>query len=816
MASYNRGNRGGCGVILLLLLVVIGIGAVAWLLSNSDDGGDNPAASSPTATPRRDPDDRLNFRSHDVVVWTQKPAYRDGLVSFAGRLPSGASLAKPDDDSAMQGGPGNFTINNASGDPLGSILIPPVGNWHWNLDDPGDVIAERYVIDANGRFEISFRWPDAIGDYTNKHITVWGYNNAERTAVLNSRADPLGESMVRLSTQPTPTAQPAVASAAVSPTATPAPAATPARAALSVAVTPTAAPTATLAPTIPVPTATPRPTFTPRPTATPRPTLLPHNTQNMRWVRQSHPDLYDAIAGLPWVQDGLNDADKDAIDQVLYMAASDALSAADAIVKFPWLNDTVTDAEQSVLKSLRSVAYRSADTADAIVAMPFLQTVDESTLHALRAINDILYTGNESALVGSRIYQSGITNEWAPVVAAAGTVAAPDAVAEYLNGQIAIHQERYDTDYTTDLTVTIVRPAGNAAGGTSPDLAARAVRLAENIMRMPLPTDNVIVVVDDRSGTGNFFGVNHGFAIGIKQKAETSSPERLLNLLVHEVAHYWWRGNADWIDEGIADTIAATASAQQGHTAAASPNRRRNCIAVNIGDIGDAPRDGDQFRCNYYLGEKLFRELQENTTRADFVGALQQLYQLSQEQPTPQNRDEYRAGIAQVRQAFPNHAAIIDRHYSGDLNAPHRWDPDDNLTFTTHNAVVWQQKPTYRNGIVRFEGYLQGSATLSQSDYESARSGGSPSFSINDSNGQWLGSILIRLDGNRSWNLDDPGDVVADYYAISKNAFAISFQWPDALGDYADKHITIWGYNNAERTPTITRYADPLGKSTVR
>ena len=25
--------------------------------------------------------------------------------------------------------------------------------------------------------------------------------------------------------------------------------------------------------------------------------------------------------------------------------------------------------------------------------------------------------------------------------------------------------------------------------------------------------------------------------------------------LAHEVAHYYWRGNEDWIDEGLANTI---------------------------------------------------------------------------------------------------------------------------------------------------------------------------------------------------------------------------------------------------------------------
>ena len=336
-------------------------------------------------------------------------------------------------------------------------------------------------------------------------------------------------------------------------------------------------------------------------------------------------------------------------------------------------------------------------------------------------------------------------------------------------------------------------------------------------MDLPLPTDHVIVVVDDRSVTGRFFGTNHGFAIGLQQEAETKSRARLLNTMVHEVAHYWWGGNADWIDEGAADTIAAAASTRQGHTAEARPNRRQDCAAVNISAIGGVHRsDYEQFYCNYYLGEKLFRELQQATTPEGFTAGLQELYHISRSRPAPRAADEYRAGISQLREAFPNHDDIIDRHWSGDLNAPHRWDPDDSLAFTSHDAVVWTQKPSYRNGTVTFAGHLEGAANLVSPDTESAMRGGAANFTINDENGNPLGSILIPLTGNSYWSLDDPGDVVADRYAIGNGRFDIGFRWPTALGSYADKHITIWGYNNAARTATINNRTDPLAQSMIR
>lgn len=296
----------------------------------------------------------------------------------------------------------------------------------------------------------------------------------------------------------------------------------------------------------------------------------------MRWVLANHPGLYATIANLPWLRDGLDDAEKAVIDEIL------------------------------------SIAVANPAVAKAIFGMSFL-------------------------------------------------------IDEYPDRKAAIQQGRYDTDYTRNLTVTILRAAGNAPGEVAPDLVAESVRLAENIMRMPLPTANVVIAVDDRSVIIDWaFGINYGFAIGLKQQTETTSREQLLNTLVHEISHYWWSGNADWIDEGAADTIAATASAQQGHTAFSNPNRRDTCTADNISEIGDAPRSNlDQFHCNYYLGEKLFRAVQNAAAPDDFAAGLQQLYRMSQLQ-------RYGAGIQQVREAFPYHADIIEQHWSGDLNAPHR------------------------------------------------------------------------------------------------------------------------------------------------
>ena len=218
--------------------------------------------------------------------------------------------------------------------------------------------------------------------------------------------------------------------------------------------------------------------------------------------------------------------------------------------------------------------------------------------------------------------------------------------------------------------------------------------------------------------------------------------------------------------------------------------------------------------CNYYLGERLFRSLQDSMTGRDFQASLQTLYRISNSKQ--QDDFSYEPGIAEVHQAFPEHTDKVNSYWSGNVNAPETWDPDDRLNFTSHNVVRWTQKPTYRNGIVSFSGTLAGEATLAKKTIREAREGGYGNFTIHDASGDYLGGILPPLAGRSYWNLENPADVVATTFEIYEKTFTIAFHWPSSAGDFRDKHITIWGYNNTQRTPTISRNTDPLGQSMIR
>lgn len=520
---------------------------------------------------------------------------------------------------------------------------------------------------------------------------------------------------------------------------------------------------------------------------------------------------------LPWVEDGLYDGEKEAIDSILYTAVVDP-ALAEALIKLPWVKDGLDAGEADAVEELYFVAVAHADSSVArdLVRMPFLISHEPADTHALDAISNMIRDGLTASLTSSRVYQQGVTDVWAPVVAAVGATESSSAIREYLSDNaITVETGQYITT-GQPLTITIVRLKNSTALAGTMESAHRAVAGAEAVMQLPLPTRHIIIVFDPRAVSHDFFGTNHEYAVGIEEESSDDGPATLRSALYHEVAHYWWRGNVDWIDEGMSDTIATTVSRTNGGEWEAQPNRRKECTTRNISSLGHTRKGEDQFYCNYYLGEKLFRQLQDEMTPWEFTAAIQALYFASQAKPRPQSRYEYRADIEEVRQAFPEQREIIEVHYTGDLNAPYRWDPDDAINLRHHDAVVWTQKPTYQNGAVSFSGHLTGEATLASRNTDEARQGGRAStFTVGEGKDS-LGSILPELTGGEYWILEDPADVVADLLEIYGNSFSVSFQWPAAAGNPTGKHISIWGYINISRTPTFGNTADALGISLIR
>ena len=198
-----------------------------------------------------------------------------------------------------------------------------------------------------------------------------------------------------------------------------------------------------------------------------------------------------------------------------------------------------------------------ADTADALLAMPFLETLETDDVLALRAIHSLAWDPDErllTSLLEHRTVRGGITDDHTTLVAALGTLDDAVFIRRFLIPEnVYIRTFERPTELSPNMRISIVR-FGVAPQHWTRDMIRDAVEYTEQIMAEPLPVNHVIFVIDDKAVIDKFAGTNFGFAIsGLPRLADGHSDDdkrRLASLILHEVAHYYWRGNANWLDEG--------------------------------------------------------------------------------------------------------------------------------------------------------------------------------------------------------------------------------------------------------------------------
>ena len=485
-----------------------------------------------------------------------------------------------------------------------------------------------------------------------------------------------------------------------------------------------------------------------------------------------------------------------------------------------WVQDAIADTEYDVLYWLRVLDYGDVEAAAAVIPMPFLESPDATDALAIRAMRRLATHGVLSALIDSALFQTGIADTDTALVAAVGTLYGDaGAVRRVLTpGVASIESVAAGTELTPDLRISIVRTGSQSRPGTV-ETTREAVAFVERMMQMPLPTEHVIVVLDDSSITSGYAGTNYGFAFSYSPEYETRQDmyewRQLQAGFVHEVAHYYWRGNADWIDEGVANTVEYVYGIENGLSRGQLKTRRKNCDAHDLAMLAmwDPSPNDSAYRCNYYLGDQLFKEMLETLGRMEFSGKLQELYRVA----LPAQETGDMPGIAEIRQVFAGLQTIVDKHWSGTLNAPENRPFDEGVDRTSHDPVQWDQHPTYDGHSVTFSGTLLDGAVLAAETIEQARAGGYQPFTLRLADAyEFAGFILPPFtDGTTSWTLD-PGDSVADTYSLGDDTFTITFPFPEALGNPSDYVVIIDGYQDSSRTPRIGSNIDHLGYARIR
>ena len=390
-------------------------------------------------------------------------------------------------------------------------------------------------------------------------------------------------------------------------------------------------------------------------------------------IGYSDPQSLAATLGLPWVRDAISEVERDALDQLSGIGYSDSQSLA-ATLSLPWVQDAISAVEYDAVYWIRVISYYDGKVAAAIIPMPFLRVPDVTDVLALRSIHALASRGVLAPLLEHPTFLDGIAEGETTLVTAVGTLYSDiEEISRMLDpGYASIESVAIETDLTPHLPINIIR-AGSEPTRWAADAMAGAVEFTEGAMLVSLPIDHLILVLNDKAVAKNYAGVNYGFAFSFlpeyEQKQDTFEGQAFLRGIVHEVAHYYWRGNEGWIDEGLANTIEYMHGIENGLSPGQLKTKREDCEAHDLEMLSewDPPTSSlAEYHCNYYLGELLFLELRESMDDAEFSEKLRDLYQLTlMEQaagPYP--------GIAVVRQVFTDQASIVDKHWSGALNAP--------------------------------------------------------------------------------------------------------------------------------------------------
>ena len=545
----------------------------------------------------------------------------------------------------------------------------------------------------------------------------------------------------------------------------------------------------------------------------------------LSWLAHDSEKAAASLIAMAWFQDGITNTERDAINYIYWLNDEDdgnGRAVMEEVLAFPWIQDGITEMEADAIDRIESLDDRNEKAAAAVMSMPFLESLEADDLLAIRGILRLageLDDGRLSALIDHPTLRNGITDAQTTLVTVAGTVWDAEEIHQMLNpGYADIEVLSEGTELTPNLKISIVRTGTQPQPWTATGVRD-AAEFVEQTMQLPLPVGHVIVVLNDKAGNKGYGGTNHGFAFDLKPEREQEQTvygrHNFQSGIVHETAHYFWRLDPDWVDEGVANIFEYMYGVEnETSPALLQKPQRNNCEAHDLEMLTEwnpGTESKDEFICNYFLGQMLFQELLENLGTEDFNQRLRELYRLSlaakDAGQTP--------GTAEVRQAFHDQAEIVERHWSGKLNAPENRPLDEGVyRAATHDLIRWDQYPTYDGNYVTFRGTLLGDAVLPRETVDQAIWGdGYQNFDLYAIDEYEFAGYV--LPGGTNWSLKYPGDTVATEYRLEDRTFTVKFAFPKALSDPFGYVVHVWGYQDETKMPVFGKI-DNLGYARIR
>ena len=405
----------------------------------------------------------------------------------------------------------------------------------------------------------------------------------------------------------------------------------------------------------------------------PRTRIIPTDLDKMRnadWLRSRHSGTHKAIKELRWVKDGLTRQEAETVQDLLYMAVNDH-ETLKRVLGLQWVKDDINGSEAKATRNLMYLSYRDQSASRNLTEMPFLGSITESDALLISGLHGRAHRGTLAEFMSHPTIADGITDDETVLATAVTTIDDQAYMNSLLHpGNATVETIQTSSSRTPNLNISIVR-AGTRRVTDSSVIVEEAVEYVEDFTGMALPTNHVIVLLDDSGVYKGFAGVNYGEAIAYLRSGEDGSDwDRAAFMLgmVHEVAHYFWRYGEDWINEGMANTIEHNFGRSIGLPRELTATQPKGCTLRTLEELSRANpgRESPQHQCYYYLGEKLFTDLYNELGPDIFRTKTQELLKLSQIIWEEGDRE---AGIEAVAQAF-GESPTITKHWTGIAPTP--------------------------------------------------------------------------------------------------------------------------------------------------
>ena len=382
------------------------------------------------------------------------------------------------------------------------------------------------------------------------------------------------------------------------------------------------------------------------------------------------------LVDMPWFLDGFTEIETEGIGYLKYVI-EDSESASRHVVDRSWFQDGLTELEVEAIDNLAFLAQSDATISTEVAQMSFLASIEPVDVFAIEALEGLAAKKpNElNRILEHHSLSGGITDELAPIISVLYGVAKanPPLVEKLMEpGTVSIERRGVMLPLVGKVDLAILRTSLGASSGM--DRLEFSVRSAEELMGQPFPT-RFVGLLYEKAVKGGYAGTNFGTHIAILPKYDiddgSGRSETAFGNIAHEVAHYYWSGNADWIDEGLAELMtSAMESARTGKPirVLSEPCPYVRSIAELEALAADANEDPDEFGCNYSLGQRLFTDLYLTLGNDATWQRIRELYVASQVSDDTSEAAAAGANIGLVRQVFeplPGASVPIARWYDG-------------------------------------------------------------------------------------------------------------------------------------------------------